>query len=134
MPNAGVGAVGKADDFAAQPLYGGFKRQPGAGGGFKKAAGDDFVLEQVGARFALELLGGGNHGFQVVPGEVGNGNHMSLVQGIAHLGILESRAKKSPCGRGAFRGGRNARRADGAGCMATDSGRWLSPLYLCRRR
>ena len=34
---AGVRAVGEADDFAAQALYGGFKRQARAGGGFEKA-------------------------------------------------------------------------------------------------
>jgi len=33
---AGVRAVGKADDFAAQALYGSFKRQARAGGGFEK--------------------------------------------------------------------------------------------------
>ena len=66
----GVPAVVKANHRATQTLHGGFKRQPGAGRRFKKAAGHHFVLEQISAWRALELFGQWQSRF---PGRAGSG-------------------------------------------------------------
>ena len=47
----GIGTVGKADNFAAEPLYGGFEGEAGAGGGLEEAGADEPAFKQVTAWF-----------------------------------------------------------------------------------
>ena len=92
---AGVGAVGKADHRAAQPLHGGFKRQTGAGGRLEKARSDQFAGQQVAARFGFEFQRGIQQQLQAVFAAVGHGNQVLSVKRVVH-GVSFQAGKTKP--------------------------------------
>ncbi|MNS73736.1 hypothetical protein D3C72_1071860 [compost metagenome] len=88
-----IAAVREADHARAETVHGGLERQTGTGGGFKEAAGDHFVLQQLGLWVGLQFCRGIENQFQLFAAEVIDGNDVFLIKRI-HVYLLTPGKKK----------------------------------------
>ncbi|MNL45875.1 hypothetical protein D3C87_1685520 [compost metagenome] len=88
-----IAAVGETDHARAEAVHRGLERQTGAGGGFKEAARNHFVLEQLGLWVGLQFCRGIENQFQLFAAEVIDGNDVFLIKRI-HVYLLTPGKKK----------------------------------------
>ncbi len=93
FPQRGVAAVGEAHDACAQTVDRGLERQAGTGGGFKEAAGDHLVLQQLRLRVGFQFCRGFKNQLQLFTAEVVDGNDVFLIKRI-HFYLLTPGKKK----------------------------------------
>jgi len=77
-------------------VHRGLERQTGTGGGFKEAARDHFVLQQLGLWVGLQFCRGIQNQFQLFAAEVIDGNDVFLIERVSHVYLLTPGQKKSP--------------------------------------
>jgi hypothetical protein len=74
-------------------VHGGFKREAGAGRGFKETAGDHLMLQQLRLRIGFQFCRGFQNQFQLFAAEIVYGNDMFLIKRV-HVYLLTPGKKK----------------------------------------
>ncbi len=79
LPSEVLALSEKPTTLAPEAVHRGFKREAGAGRGFKETAGDNLMLQQLGLWIGFQLCRRRQHQFEVFAAEIVYGNDMFLI-------------------------------------------------------